>query len=278
MSPGFPVPVLWTPSQEMLGQYSASLSPSSSVDLATTPFHFADFPLVMFIVAVNAGTDAALFEGSYELTDILPCQRKCALNVLYSNAKSGFQLRFDISNRIESAIFAVDGEVLFQSCDSMSDEEKLVLFSSLFTDVSNFSIDLFRIANPLSSGFAPAFKVILSKPDSLPSANSAFQTRMMPMLLHPSCANVVKELMRTSSFDAAGFWNSVLHQMSGQSEVADSAAIHRVLVSCAVNLSPSFLCAIELIFRNDDMFSGVFTIAVGKPKFQRRKHFFTVGI
>ena len=172
--------------------------------------------------------------GCYELTDCVPAQSNGAINVIYSNSNSGHQLRLAISSQIEFVSVAVGGEVLFQCCSSLSQTDESLLLSSLFADVSNFSIDLFR--TPLAPSAAPAFKVILPKHNTLPLTRcTVIHAGMMPMLYHPSCINVVKQMMHRVNFDIRSFWKSVLHQMCGQSEVADCNSLQRTLVSHAAH-------------------------------------------
>ena len=104
--------------------------------------------------------------GCYELTDCVPAQSNGAINVIYSNSNSGHQLRLAISSQIEFVSVAVGGEVLFQCCSSLSQTDESLLLSSLFADVSKFSIDLF--GTPLAPSAAPAFKVVLPKHKTLP--------------------------------------------------------------------------------------------------------------
>ena len=126
----------------------------------------------------------------------------------------------------------VDGEVLFKSFLPKSDAEELALLSSLVSDGSNFSVDLFQAPWAVgASPSTPAFKVISSKPVKSHSAKTVVQPHMMPMFFNPSCVNLVKNMMRQSQFDAKSFWKQCLAQMSGQAEVADFNALQRTLVS-----------------------------------------------
>jgi hypothetical protein len=132
--------------------------------------------------------------------------------------------------RIKSVDLLVDGEVLFKRFLPKSDAEELALLSSLVSDGSNFSVDLFQ--TPVGAAPSiPAFKVISSKQVKSLSAKTVVQPHMMPMFFNPSCVNLVKNMMRQSQFDAKSFWKQCLAQMSGQAEVADFNALQRTLVS-----------------------------------------------
>lgn len=230
VSPGFPVPTLWAASQNTPGLLSCSVSSMPSVDHAC--FSYPSYPPSLLIAAANAGTDAALFEGSYDLVDCILSRCNGTVKVLYANATSGLQLRLVISTYIEFAGISVDGAVLFERRVSLSKAEEFVLLTSLFTNVPSFCIDLFR--TPCAPGALPAFKVLLTEQSTQSqrcSSNTAFQTHMMPMLSHPSCVSAVKQMIKQANFDARSFWKNVLHQMCGQSEVADSHSLHRTLVS-----------------------------------------------
>jgi hypothetical protein len=93
------------------------------------------------------------------------------------------------------------------------------------------SLYIFKI--PLVAEDAPAFQICSTKSIMSNPLKNAFQPRMMPMFTSPSCVNFVKDIMQQSNFDAKSFWRQTLAQMSGHCEIANSNALHRVLVRYA---------------------------------------------
>jgi hypothetical protein len=231
VSNGFPVPLVWTLPDHSSTAPMPSMSDLIKLDHASKSF--LDLPKSLTVVASSAGTDAALFEGTYQLLDFMIMRLNDSMRVLYSNDGLGQQLVLLISSmRIKSVDLLVDGEVLFKRFLPKSDAEELALLSSLVSDGINFSVDLFQAPWAVgASPSTPAFKVISSKPVKSLSAKTVVQPHMMPMFFNPSCVNLVKNMMRQSQFDAKSFWKQCLAQMSGQAEVADFNALQRTLVS-----------------------------------------------
>jgi hypothetical protein len=229
VSNGFPVPLVWTLPDHSSTAPMPSMSDLIKLDHASKSF--LDLPKSLTVVASSAGTDAALFEGTYQLLDFMIMRLNDSMRVLYSNDGLGQQLVLLISSmRIKSVDLLVDGEVLFKRFLPKSDAEELALLSSLVSDGSNFSVDLFQ--TPVGAAPSiPAFKVISSKQVKSLSAKTVVQPHMMPMFFNPSCVNLVKNMMRQTQFDAKSFWKQCLAQMSGQAEVADFNALQRTLVS-----------------------------------------------
>jgi hypothetical protein len=199
---------------------------------------FLDLPFSLFVAATRAGSDAALFEGEYNLVDWRLVQRTSAMHVLFSNVESGHQLLLVISSlQIERACLTVDGEVLFERASpvspNVSPSQEFAPLTPLLTGDLSFSIDLFR--SPFVTGDAPAFRVHLPKGainPKLPSKKAVVQPHMMPMFTDPASIHSIKDMMQKPDFDARSFWKHTLARMSGHAEVADSHSLHRVLVRC----------------------------------------------
>jgi hypothetical protein len=186
-----------------------------------------DIPPHLFVAAVSAGSDAALFEGHYRFVDLMTIQRTSNLQVLFLNDESGHQLLLVISSVwIERICLTVDGEVLFER---VAQEEPPL--ASLLSNDHSFFIDLFQF--PRTQEAAPAFKVMLPKgTKALLPQKLVAQPHMMPAFTDPAFINRIKKMMTQPKFDAQSFWRHVLAQMSGHAEAADSSSLHRVLVRC----------------------------------------------
>jgi len=200
--------------------------------LDRTSMCYWNFPLSLSVAAAGADAEAVLFEGDYSLQDFKLNRQSNALKVSFLNVESGHELLFVISSmQIERVCLKVDCEILFQGMPP-SPQPYLAPSPLLLADPC-FSIDLFR--TPTVVGAAPAFKVQLASLPAPQGSNLLFkravvQPRMMPMLTDPACISSVRDLMTKPNFDARSFWRQCLLQLSGHTDVADSNALHRLLV------------------------------------------------
>lgn len=214
-----------------------------------------DLPPSLFVAAaIAAESDAALFEGHYRFADLRVIERTSNLHVLFLNDESGHQLLLVVSTVwIERVSLTVDGEVLFEHAAL---EQAPLPLATLVTDDHSFSIDLFRL--PKAPEAAPAFKLRLPQgPKESLSKKSVVQPHMMPAFIDPARINSIKEMMSKPEFDARSFWQHALAQMIGHSEIANSNALHRVLVRYARIVASANSSALTLPI------TGVFQEGVG---------------